>query len=152
MDEVIAVDIDLRKMTAVSSLRGVLANKVDPAKLLVLGPDHVDATILVEIAGPVMHHDESHSYRRWMIYNVAMAAGIAARFKNVLVSTSTWWTNGYNEEYRQAVAGILPKGKNKKGDLIYDECHDVRECRAMLYFHLAKPKNWVPLTKFLEGL
>lgn len=151
-DEVIAVDIDLRKMTAVSSSRGVLANKADPAKTCILGPDHVGATILIEIAGPVMHHDESHSYRRWMIYNVAMAAGLAARFKKVLVSPSTAWTNGYNEACRQAVAGILPKGKNAKGDPMYDECHDVRECRAMLYFHSVLPKKWVPLTKYLETL
>lgn len=152
MDEVIAVDIDLRKMTAVSSIHGVLANKVDPASTPVLGAHHYDATILIEIAGPVMHHDESHSYRRWMIYNVAVASGIAANFPNVLVSTSTQWTNGYNEAYRQALAGILPDRKDKNGKPKYDECHDVRECRAMLYFYRVMPKKWVPLTKYLEIL
>jgi hypothetical protein len=152
MGEIIAVDIDLRKITAVSSTRGVLANKVNPEKAPCLPAPDTDATLLVEIAGPVLHHDESHSYRRWMIYNVAVASGIAARYNTVLVAPSTAWTNGYNEEYRQAVAGILPKGKNAKGDLMYDECHDVRECRAMIYFYLASPKKWVPLTKYLEGL
>lgn len=147
MPEIIAVDIDLRKMTAVSSLGHVLANKVNPALKPVLTDAHKDATILVEIAGPVMHHEESHSYRRWMIYNSIIAAGIAARFPNVLVSPSTLWTNGYNEEYRQAVAGILPNEKGK-----YDECHDVRECRAMIYFFKSKPRAWVPLTTYLAGL
>lgn len=152
MGEVIAVDVDLRRMTAVSSLTGVIANKIDPASRPILTDAHLDATILVEIAGPVLHHDESHSYRRWMIYNTAIAAGIAARYPNVLVSPSTAWTNGYNEEYRQAVAGILPTGKTSSGALKYAECHDVRECRAMLYFHRASPKKWVSLTTYLAGL
>ena len=153
MGEVIAVDIDLRKMTAVSSIHGVIANKADPSRIIILDPfAHKDATILVEIAGPVMHHDESHSYRRWMIYNVAVAAGIAANFPNTLVSTSTQWTNGYNEAYRQALAGILPDRKDKNGKPKYDECHDVRECRAMLYFYRAMPKKWVLLTKYLAEL
>lgn len=152
MPEIIAVDIDLRKMTAVSSLGHVIANKVNPALKPVLTDAHKEATILVEIAGPVMHHEESHSYRRWMIYNSLIAAGIAARFPTVLVSPSTLWTNGYNEEYRQAVAGILPIGKDGKGNPKYEECHDVRECRAMIFFYKSKPKNWVPLTTYLAGL
>lgn len=153
MDEVIAIDIDLHKMTAVSSLHGVLANKVNPEVTLILdGIKHRESTILLEIAGPVLHHEESHSYRRWMIYNVGVAAGLAAHFPRALVATSTSWTNGYNEAYRQAVAGILPIGEDKNGKPKYDECHDVRECRAMLYFYRAMPKKWVPLTKYLAEL
>jgi len=146
--EIVAVDIDLRKLTAVSSWNGVVANRRDPGgDTFPLPASLATALVLVEIGGPVMHHAESHSFRRWLIYNVAMASKIASMFPNVHVADSTTWTRGYSEENRQALAGIHPGPGGK-----YVENHDVRECRAMLYFHSKAPHLWVPLDKFLTDL
>lgn len=162
---VLAVDIDLGRITAVHSEKGVICHGQDPlanpARIV------VDAeTVLIEIAGPILHHEESHSYRRWMLYNVAVATVYATAFgpyAKVLVATSTAWTKGYSEIERDAIAGITPlkyktvtrKKANKSvvtREPIWAEPHDVRECRCMLYMFARDPKPWKPLDQYLKEL
>lgn len=161
----LAIDIDLGRVTAVDSVRGVLAHGVAPEKWDV---DIEGITqVLVEIAGPILHHEESHSYRRWMLFNAVLATTYVVAFEDihvpVLVATSTAWTKGYSEVQRDAIAGILPlRYKNvttkKAGNAkvtrvpIWDEPHDVRECRCMLYFRQRDPKPWTPLSQYLKEL
>lgn len=164
---VLAIDIDLGRITAVDSHRGVLCHGVDPFSAEGRFSAVDVETVLIEIAGPVMHHEESHSHRRWMLYNAAVASILVSSFvediDNVLVATSTDWTKGYSEIERDAVAGIRPlKYKTvtrKKGgksvitrEPIWAENHDTRECRAMLYFHARDPKPWKPLDQYLKDL
>lgn len=152
--DIVAVDIDLRKITIVSKMFGVLLDRGSLEKAShVLNKCSSSATLLIEIAGPVMHHTESHSYRKWVVYNsiVAGLLALVAHVRSVLVATSTKWTCGYKEEERQAIAGIKPIKQGKKRP-IYAEPHDIRECRAMIYSYENKPKNWVPLAHYLEEL
>lgn len=154
-----AVDIDLNNFTVVDGVGTVWAHKAPWSernevfeRIASHGP------VLIEIAGPVLHHKEGYDYRRWMIFNVAAAVQLAhmvgvdrARF-----SSSTTWTKKYKEEYRHALAGIMPlKYKlSKKGKRIpvYAHPHDVRECQCMLFFHSHDPKAWVTLDEYLTSL
>lgn len=158
---VLAIDIDLGRCTAVHSERGVICHGVDmlaPGTGFNLSAE----TILIEVAGPILHHDESHSYRRWMIYNSMTAALLVAALSplaKVLVATSTAWTKGYSEVERDAIAGILPTKykmvtrKNKiTREPLWLEAHDIRECRCMLYLFARDPKPWKSLTHYLKEL
>jgi hypothetical protein len=164
MSSVCAIDIDLGRLTAVHSESGVAFH----------GKPWEDGTplpvadlYLIEIAGPIMHHEESHSHRRWMLFNAVLAGLLVASLEEagfkVLVGTSTAWTQGYSEIERDAIAGIRPtKYKTvtrKKGgksvvtrEPIWAEPHDVRECRAMIFFHSVNPKVWKPLDQYLKEL
>lgn len=159
-EHIIALDIDLGKITSVSTKYGVVcdrANLFDGGSGLEV-PEAPDV-VLIEVAGPVMHHEESHSHRRWMIFNavstglmtaMAMEAGIEVR-----MCPSTAWTKGYKEHERHAIAGMKPlKYKKVKGkDVpIYEHAHDVRECMAMIDFYKKDPKPWMTLDKYLESL
>jgi hypothetical protein len=159
----LAIDIDLGRVTAVHSGLGVICHGVDPSTVCWPNAD----LVLIEVAGPILHHEESHSYRRWMLYNVAVAVGLAHRYDSIMTpvrfATSTAWTKGYSEVQRDAIAGILPlRYKNvtkKKGSNatvtrvpIWEEPHDVRECRCMLYLHQRDPKPWQPLAQYLKEL
>lgn len=159
----IAIDIDLGRVTVVHSESGVIAHGADPDTINWASCPGADL-ILSEIAGPILHHEESHSYRRWMLYNAIVAAQLERHFVGpVLVATSTAWTKGYSEVERDAITGILPlRYKNvtrtKGGNAtvtrvaIWEEPHDVRECRCMLYFHQRDPSPWKPLTQYLKEL
>jgi len=153
---ILAIDIDLGRCTMVDSWAGVVCHGVHPF-VLAAHPRLSPATVLIEVAGPIMHHADSHSHRRWLLYNIATAVTLAQRFSfaNVLVCSSTTWTKGYTEPARHAIAGINPlKHKLVKGErvAIYAEPHDVRECRAMIDFYHKAPKSWVPLPVYLESL
>lgn len=166
---VLAIDIDLGRITAVHSELGVIAHGENPFTPTFFGMKWKAAlsaqTILVEVAGPIMHHEESHSHRRWMLYNVAVAATLASSWagKNVLLATSTAWTKGFSEIDRASIAGIAPKKyktvTRKKGgrsvvtrEPIWAEPHDVRECRTMIYFYARAPEPWKPLDQYLKEL
>lgn len=159
---VLAIDIDLGRVTAVHSEDGVICHGVDPEGIDLVGCSHRTtlSRVLIEIAGPVMHHEESHSFRRWLIYNAAVASALCHDFLRrsgckVLVCPSTVWTKGYTEPERHAIAGILPlKHKTVKGKKvpIYAEPHDVRECRAMIDMFRKDPSVWVPLDQYLQSL
>ena len=154
-----AIDIDLNNFTVVDRAGAIWAHKAPwSERSYVLPRISQYGLVLIEIAGPVMHHAESHSHRRWMIFNVAAAVQLAhmvgldrARF-----STSTTWTKGYKEEDRHALAGIMPLKytltKKGKRTPIYADAHDIRECKCMLYFHAHAPNAWVTLDEFLTAL
>ena len=151
---VIAIDVDLGRFTAVHSTRGVLADNhrkgLFPTKFTDALYD-VDV-LLLEVAGPVMHHAESHSHRRWMIYNALwigyLLGGIPEHstlgHDSCFVCPSTIWTKGYDEKSRQAIAGL--PGVAKKAD------HDVRECLTMIDFYRKDPSVWVPLDQYMLSL
>jgi len=164
---VCAIDIDLGRLTAVHSESGVAFHGKpweDGAPLPVAD------LYLIEIAGPIMHHEESHSHRRWMLFNAVIASLLVAALEGagfkVLVGTSTAWTQGYSEIDRDAIAGIHPtkyktvtrKDKKNPGKVkvtrepIWAEPHDCRECRCMLFFHSVNPKVWKPLDHYLKEL
>ena len=163
MTERIAIDVDLRSITAVSTERGILC------KQLRVTPDAFqkaylpclqrwsDILLLLEIAGPVMHGGTGRDAcppgkRRWMIYNAAWVSEMCVRWGNVRVATSTSWTMGYKESERHAIAGVLPMKSDKSGKAIYAENHDVREVRAMLHMHGVAPQRWSTLYDYLEAL
>ncbi len=76
---VLAIDIDLGRMTAVHSTAGVVCLNGT------WSPEWPKPGIaLIEIAGPILHHEESHSYRRWMIYNAIRAAQLAESWKGLV--------------------------------------------------------------------
>ncbi len=162
MPLVTAVDIDLNRFTTANNNGETLAHSTPWAEVRNAFPRVApDGLVLIEVAGPVMHHNESHSHRRWMIFNVAAAVELAhivgldrARF-----STSTVWTKGYSEEQRHALAGIFPRNrktvKRKTGVItvpVYADPHDVRECQCMLYMFSVNPKAWVTLPDLLASM
>jgi hypothetical protein len=161
---ILAIDIDLGNVTVVSNRKGVIAHQAGPFSGINF-PDGTD-TVLIELAGPVMHHQESHSHRRWMIYNALVGARIAAELADhlpVLVSASTQWTRGYSEEKRHAISGMLPlkytthtatkKGvKTQVKSPVYAEPHDIRECRCMIDFYTKYPAAWVTMDEYLAAL
>ena len=147
----IAVDVDLRKITAVNE-SSVICDRAPDLPCLVSPFE----TVLCEIAGPVMHSADGRDAcppgkRRWMLYNAAWIGGFA-RTNKVLVATSTAWTKGYKEAQRHAIAGMIPLKHKKDGSPVYKYAHDVRECFAMLHFYHLDPKVWVPLSEYLENL
>jgi hypothetical protein len=167
---ILAIDIDLGNITAVSSRAGVVSHKENytPEGLVSAIYSRIPGldTVLIELAGPVMHHRESHSHRRWMIYNALMGARLAYSFdlgEDILVSASTQWTRGYSEEKRHAISGMLPlkyttRTVTKKGvktqvkSPVYAEPHDVRECRCMIDFYAKYPAAWVTVDEYLAAL
>lgn len=163
---ILAIDIDLGRFTAVHSVDGVMAHSADPCGVDIVGLSHrtVLNRVLIEVAGPVMHHAESHSHRRWMLYNMATASRFYDEFLRrsgckVLVAPSTAWTEGYTELERDAIAGIRPlkyKTVTRKGKTtrvpIWAEPHDVRECRCMIDMFQKNPKHWKPLDQYLKEL
>lgn len=152
--EIIAVDVDLRKITAVSNRRGVLADRA--ADYWPVSDFNGEALFLMEIAGPIMHRagnqNTMHGTHKWMIYNAATIGKWGAHIENLLVCTSTAWTQGYEEKARHAIAGLHPLKHTKAGHPQYKHPHDIRECLCMLYFFKINPNAWKPLPTFLESL
>lgn len=149
---IVAVDVDLRKITMVFG-DTVIADREDLPPRIVgcSGP------ILCEIAGSIMHSVDGRDAcppgkRRWMLYNMGWIAQLAVTHPNVLVATSTAWTKGYKEAQRHSIAGMDPLKFTKAGHPVYKYAHDVRECFAMLHFYHLDPKVWVPLSQYLENL
>ena len=165
----LAIDVDLGRFTAVHSTAGVLAHGHPwdgpwPTGLGSFATMYQTDVLLLEVAGPIMHHEESHSWRRWAIFNALWIGQLIGSLPesssfssghNILVATSTAWTKGFGEKERHAIAGMNPlKFKTVKGKKvpIYAEAHDIRECRAMLYFHERDPKTWKTLDEYLKEL
>lgn len=155
----VAFDVDLNRWTW--AIEGGAAGQGKLGEPFPELPESID-TVLIEIAGPVMHRvgDEAsecpYNKRRWMISNVCLATQIALYYgippMKVLVATSSTWTLGFDEPTRQAMAGIKPLKLNKAGARVYAENHDIRECRAMLYLYKGSQEKWLPLNTFLERL
>ncbi len=146
----IAVDCDLRRIHAWDSESGkVCYRSPDIGDLL----RHVDQVapklVLYEIASATDYTDAHsaairYNKRRWMLYNMYTAGTLyhmlAIRGVDMLVSPSQLWTKGYSEEQRKEIAKCDASN------------HDLRECQAMLFFHSNSPKQWTPLTTFLQRL
>ena len=142
----IAVDIDLHRIHAVCEERGrICYNSPD------LTPIHKALRsgdfLLVEIAGVNFYTSGKpltpavvSNYLKWTVFNISTATTLAAHWDDTLVAPSSAWPRGYPEKVRHAMAGV--KGDN----------HDIRECRAMLWFHTAYPQAWVPFDKFISKL
>lgn len=142
-----ALDIDLRKIYAVTDQGQVIAKAQSSVDTVVLGlQDSLDNgdTVLIEVASPVMYIKDPavvHNVIRWALWNITAAQKISSSLKcKVLVAPSHVWTHGHNLEVRHAVAGCKQKQK------------DLRECEAMIYYYKQDPSKWIPLPKFLENL
>lgn len=141
--KLVALDVDLKKIYAVSCSGDVLA-KAEPDRTQVssalakFDPD----LVLIEVASPVMYVASSgaiHNVIRWSLWNITTAEYLASRFK-VLVAPSHVWTKGHNLKVRHDVAKCTQKQK------------DLRECEAMMYYYHANPTAWLPLPQYLGNL
>lgn len=141
----IAVDIDLHRIHAYCEERGRICYKspdLQPIHEAVRSGDF----LLVEIAGVNFYTSGKpltpavvSNYLKWTVFNVRMATELG-RYPDTLVAPSSAWSRGYPEKVRHAMAQV--KGDN----------HDIRECRAMLWFHTAYPQAWVPFDQFISKL
>lgn len=148
----LAIDCDLFRLHAVGEDGTVFAKNIDPlstapeAEDFFLALDLTEDPVLFEIAGALDYTDNkavAHNKRRWTIYNVAVAAALAARralMGRLLVAPSSVWTRRHDLATRHALAGCKHKQK------------DLRECEAMLWFHSRHPEDWVPLPEYLAAL
>lgn len=148
----LAVDVDLHRVTAWSDVHGTRLVHGSPGELLVL-PD-LDAEVLIEIASPMLYRDAHHKKTlAWMIWNASAVTTITRLLENhahrVSVSPSSKWTLGYSLEARMLLAeqtfGPLEKMTKAKA-------HDVNECRAMIAMHRKRPDRWVSLEEYLLNL
>lgn len=149
---IIALDVDLHKIYAVSNDGTVLA-KAEPSRELVMGAisEHIggamDKTVLIEVSSPVMYIKDPgviHNVLKWALWNITTAEAISTKLTNlgyqVLVAPSHVWTKGHDLKTRHAVANCKQPQK------------DLRECEAMIYYYQKDPKSWLPLPQYLENL
>ena len=151
---IVALDVDLRKIYAVSEDK-VILTKAEPDPIKVInaisaymgGALSNTKTILIEVASPVMYHSgpgAAFNTVRWALWNIAAASHISLHMGragyNVLVAPSHVWTKGHNLKVRHDVAKCTQKQK------------DLRECEAMMYYYHANPTAWLPLPEYLGNL
>lgn len=148
---VLAIDCDLRRLHAVSTVAGrVCYNAPDLEQIRAFLRTDRPEVVLFEMAGMVygnkMKNAAIVNYMRWAIYN-SVQAGVLNDIclhelgHGAVFATSAIWTRGYNEKTRHIMAKCAGADN-----------HDIRECRAMLYFHHCEPQRWVPLTHIMENI
>lgn len=145
MGDVIAIDVDLRRIHAWSRDHGPVCYKQPDLGLLLAKIQPTPTTILMEVASATSYQDgdarKLFQKRRWMIYNMAIAGEFSvrvARQHTFLVAPSSAWTKGYPEAVRQKMAKADAKN------------HDLREVQTMIYFHSIHPTAWVPYAEYLN--
>lgn len=143
MSSIVAIDCDLRSITAVGGDGTVYASRELPsnaqwAKIL------AQSVVLFEVSGPAYARLDSRgavsNQTRWAIYNAATAGMLYSLRPGLLVAPSSKWTKGYDVKTRHKLAQVT--GRNK----------DIRECLAMIWFYRQNPTVWIPLPKYLEEL
>lgn len=140
---VLAIDIDILRITAYSSTMGVVQ---DGGSSLPEKEMKEHKIVLVETASPFIYgsaNDKGNQYHRlrWMIYNIARSVDCYNINPNALFSPSSEWTMKYPEEAREVMAGC--KGKYN---------HDIRACICMIYFYGLSTKLWVPWPEYLTSI
>jgi hypothetical protein len=145
---IVAMDCDLRRLTAVDETGHVLVSRGSWAAAVLSIPLIAPTLLLYEISGPAYARTDSRAASRattrWAIYNAARAGAlyryVAAGGGQMLVSPSSTWTKGYDVKTRHKLAGVV--GKNK----------DIRECQCMIWMYRNNPAAWKPLDTYLEEL
>lgn len=142
-----ALDIDLRKIYAVTDLDQIIAKAQPSVDVVILGlQDSLDNDdlVLIEVASPVMYIKDPgvvHNVLRWALWNITAAQRIVSSLAcPVLVAPSHVWTHGHSLDVRHGVAGCKQKQK------------DLRECEAMIYYYKQDPSKWKPLPVYLGAL
>lgn len=155
---VVALDVDFHKIYAWSSTRGRLMNDEPDWRPFA---DHLAAhdTILMEVASPTFYDKKGVSKSeekaviinkvKWALFNSRICGEIYswliqrygyARSEQFLVAPSSAWTLSFPPDIRQEMAGATGQDN-----------HDLRECRAMLFFHKRNPKTWVTVPEYWES-
>ncbi len=150
MPDVIAVDVDLRRIHAWSKESGEICYKHPSLAVLldrVNWPDIEQPTVIMEVSSAQSYQDgdarKLYQKRRWMIYNMAIAGELAVYLNTratFLVAPSSAWTKGYEEKARHALAKADAKN------------HDLRECQAMIWSFGVNRKAWVPYRQYLDEI
>lgn len=147
MRQICAFDVDLLRVHGYSAQTGRIcynASEWPWAELY----DH--AKILIEIASPVdtsKSSAEAYNRRKWAIGNSLMIGRLMYRAETegwvdrVLVSPADKWTMKYTETERDMISGCMGQDN-----------HDIRACRAMLFFHSTNPEHWRPLREYYASL
>lgn len=141
MQSVLALDIDLRRIHAWSSVQGKICYN-SPELPDTRGYDVVLAEcwspfFYVKPGKPLSKGELTNRFKA-AIYNSMRIGELAAKCPNLLVAPSSTWTQKYPEETRHIMAGCA--GKNN---------HDLRECQAMIFFYTKQPSLWVPYAEYL---
>lgn len=144
MVSILAFDIDLNRIHAVSNVLGVICEN---SKVIPFEAIKSHDIILIEVASANFYSDnlgQIYNRAKWVIFNSMIAGRIyeysTSEFQKVLVAPSSAWTCGYPELIRHSLAGIS------------EGSHDIRECKAMLFFHATNPAKWIPFTDYFESL
>ena len=145
-DGTLAIDIDLGRFTAWSTLDGVVA---DSANALPIAAMLTHRTVLVETVSPFFYaakgtplsKGEVVNRLKWAIFNAASSADAYRAKPTALFSPSSDWTLKYPEDVREMMAGCFKKHN-----------HDVRACICMIYFHGTNPKQWVSWPDHINSL
>lgn len=141
--KILAFDIDLNRIHAVSSEFGIICcNSTEIPYDAIIRHDR----LLIEVASPTLYLKSPYELRnrlKWVIYN-SMIAGRIYEFYTpndaILVSPSSLWTCSHDEPMRHSIAGV--SGDN----------HDIRECKTMLFYHKTNPEKWVSFEQYFEQL
>jgi hypothetical protein len=154
MQELIGVDIDLRRCHAWSSTRGRLCYKANLDELCYAIEPADDSglnrsqTLLIECGSAHIYGLQKaalHNKLRWMIWN-SYAVGWLRHFYQrifgveLLCSPSSTWKHGLQE-------GPMMKILDITGDN-----HDIRQCRAMVAMYAKHPEDWVGIEQFMSTL
>lgn len=60
-----------------------------------------------------------------------------AKAQTMLVAPSSLWSLGHEEDIRHEIAGVTGQDN-----------HDIRECRAMIFFYQRNPRQWYKVTDY----
>jgi hypothetical protein len=140
---VLAIDIDIERITAYSSTKQVVQ---DGGNTLPIAEMLAHDIVLVETGSPYIYgdpNDKGNQFHRlrWLIYNIARSKECHTIKPNALFAPSSEWTMKYPEKAREAMAGVTGKFN-----------HDIRACICMIYFYGLDKKLWVPWESFMGNI
>jgi hypothetical protein len=140
---VLAIDIDIARITAYSSTKGIVQ---DGGAGLPEKEMREHDIVLVETASPYIYGDQKDKGNlfhrlRWMIHNVVKSHECYLIKPTALFSPSSDWTMKYPEKAREAMAGVTGKFN-----------HDIRACICMIYFYGLSKSLWVPWDTFMGNI
>lgn len=136
-DGILAIDIDLGRITAWSTLDGVVLKN---GEALPRSAMLTHRTVLVETVSPYFYTDttkpisrgETINRLKWAIFNAAMSNEAFNLKPSALFSPSSQWTLGHPEDIREMMAGCHGQ---------YN--HDIRACICMAFFYKHSPSKWI---------
>ncbi len=150
---IVAMDVDLHKIYAVSDTKTILAKAEESALYVARAICAANpATLLIEVSSPILYMNDNVTWKeakgqvinrlRWALWNISVASYMDETLDRtpVLVAPSHVWTKGHDLKLRHEVAGCTHKQK------------DLRECEAMIFYYQHSPESWIPLAQYLQEL